>query len=173
MIHHLVFPKDFLNECHRILKPGGNLIIQEIHSSLMMRAILRLMRHEGFDETINVFDHDKPCNLVNDPWSANCSVPKVLFSSHMNFERVFPDWSVIHDKKVEFFQFLNSGGVIAKTFYIPLSPKILLFQDNVDQLLCRLAPNLFALQRQIILEKRTAQKWMFICLLSSITKLGK
>jgi SAM-dependent methyltransferase len=156
MIHHLAFPKNFFEECYRILKPGGKLIIQEIHSSLMMRTILRLMRHEGFDETINVFSHDKPCNLVNDPWSANCSVPKLLFSSHLNFERVFPDWRVIHDRKVEFFQFLNSGGVIAKTFYIPLSPKILVFQDKVDRVLNSLLPDFFALQRQIVLEKASS-----------------
>jgi len=122
----------------------------------MMRLILRLMRHEGFDETVNVFNQDKPCNLENDPWSANCSVPKRLFSSHMNFESVFPDWRVIHDRKVEFFQFLNSGGVIAKTFYIPLSPKILLFQDKADRVLNFLLPEFFALQRQIVLEKATS-----------------
>ena len=155
MIHHFAFPKNFFNECHRILRPGGKLIIQEIHSSLMMRAILRLMRHEGFDETTDVFSQDGPCNLVDDPWSANCSVPKLLFSSHKNFQRVFPDWRVIHDRRVEFLQFLNSGGVIAKTFYIPLSPKILLFQDKVDQVLNSLFPDFFALQRQIVLQKST------------------
>jgi SAM-dependent methyltransferase len=154
MIHHLAFPKIFFEECHRILKPGGKLIIQEIQSSLMMRLILRIMRHEGYDEIVNVFDEHKPCNHANDPWSANCSVPKLLFSSHKNFESVFPAWKILHYKKVEFLQFLNSGGVVAKTNYIPLNSFFLNLQDRIDQVLCYLAPDLFALQSQIVLEKR-------------------
>jgi ubiquinone/menaquinone biosynthesis C-methylase UbiE len=36
MIHHLAFPNKFLDECQRILVPGGRLIIQEIYTSFMM-----------------------------------------------------------------------------------------------------------------------------------------
>ena len=153
MIHHLAFPKIFLDECKRVLRPGGKLIIQEIHTSFLMRLILRLMRHEGFDETINVFDGTKPCNQPGDPWSANCSIPKILFNSHEEFQRQYPEWRVIHDRKVEFLQFLNSGGVVAKTRFIPLNSCFLRIQEVIDSLLCRLAPNLFALQREIVVEK--------------------
>jgi SAM-dependent methyltransferase len=153
MIHHLAFPKQFLNECQRILKPEGRLIIQEIHTSLSMRMILRLMRHEGFDETVDVFDASKPCNQPSDPWSANCSIPKILFDSQEKFERTYPNWQVVHDKKVEFLQFLNSGGVVAKTHYFPLSDFFLNIQDSIDKTLCFVAPNFFALQRQIVLQK--------------------
>jgi SAM-dependent methyltransferase len=153
MIHHLAFPKIFLEECQRILRPGGKLIIQEIHTSLLMRLILRLMRHEGFDETVNVFHGTKPCNQLGDPWSANCSIPKILFNSHEEFQKHYPTWRVIHDRKVEFLQFLNSGGVVAKTRFIPLNPFLLGIQELLDALLTRLAPNVFALQREIVLEK--------------------
>lgn len=153
MIHHLAFPKIFLDECERILKPGGRLIIQEVHTSILMRLILRLMRHEGYDETVDVFDKSKPCNQPSDPWSANCSIPKKLFNSHKEFERQFPVWRIIHDRQVEFLQFLNSGGVVAKTNYIPLNRYFLNIQDFVDKWLCHLAPKLFALQRQIVLVK--------------------
>jgi SAM-dependent methyltransferase len=153
MIHHLAFPNKFFNECQRILVPGGRLIIQEINTSLMMRIILRLMRHEGFDETVNVFDRTKSCNQPSDPWSANCSIPKKLFNSHKKFEAEFPGWRVTHDRKVEFFQFVNSGGVVAKTRYIPLNRFFLNVQDLIDKVLCWIAPGLFALQRQIVLQR--------------------
>ena len=153
MIHHLAFPKVFLDECQRILRPGGKLIIQEIHTSILMRLILRLMRHEGFDETVDVFHEAKPCNQPGDPWSANCSIPKILFNSHEEFQRQYPEWRVIHDRKVEFLQFLNSGGVVSKTFYIPLVPLLLKIQDGIDRFLCFIAPNVFGLQRQIVLQK--------------------
>jgi SAM-dependent methyltransferase len=158
MIHHLAFPNLFLDECERILKPGGKLLIQEIHTSLLMRIILRLMRHEGYDEGINVFDETKPCNQPSDPWSANCSIPKILFSSHEKFETHYPNWLVVHDKLVEFFQFINSGGVVAKTHYIPLNRFFLGMQDVIDKLLCFVAPNIFALQRQIVLQKIEVHK---------------
>jgi SAM-dependent methyltransferase len=153
MVHHLAFPVKFFDECQRILKPGGKLIIQEIHTSLIMRVILQLMRHEGFDETINVFDDSKPCNQSRDPWSANCSIPKLLFSNHKKFESAHPGWKVVHDKKIEFLQFLNSGGVVAKTYYVPLSDFLLQLQDQIDKILCLIAPSIFALQRQIVLQK--------------------
>ena len=153
MIHHLAFPSQFLDECLRILRPEGKLIIQEIHTSFLMRAILRLMRHEGFDETINVFDESKPCNQPEDSWSANCSIPKILFRYHQEFESHFPNWRVVHDRKVEFLQFLNSGGVVAKTHYVPLNPFFLRIQDQIDRVLCWIAPSMFALQQQIVLQK--------------------
>lgn len=157
MIHHLAFPKIFFDECHRILKPGGKLIIQEIQTSIVMRIVLRMMRHEGYDETINVFDESKPCNQPGNPWSANCSIPKLLFRSYEKFEEAQINWKIVHDRKVEFFQFLNSGGVVAETRYLPLNNFFLNIQDYIDKLLCALAPDLFALQRQTVLEKKFRQ----------------
>jgi len=153
MIHHLAFPRKFFDECSRILKPGGLLLVQEIHTSLFMRIILRLTRHEGFDETIKVFDETVACNDPSDPWSANCAVPKLLFKTHAIFETHFQDWQVVYDEYVEFLQFLNSGGVVAKTKYLSLSPKALKLQSVLDGILCRMFPQIFALQRRLVLRK--------------------
>jgi len=154
MIHHVAYPTVFFNESNRILKPGGMLFIQEINSSLFMRLILKLMKHEGFDETINVFDSTSPVNSKDDPWSANCSVPKLLFGNLQQFYLNFPQWDVIHLKPTEFLIFLNSGGVIAKTRYIPLTNNLLRIFSCIDAILCRIAPKIFALQMQVILRKK-------------------
>jgi SAM-dependent methyltransferase len=155
MIHHVAYPLIFFRECERITKPGGLLVIQEIHTSVLMRSILRIMRHEGYNETINVFDSSAPCNDPTDPWSANCSVPKLLFASKKGFETHFPNWKIVHDKNVECISFLNSGGVVAKTHYVPLPQYLLIFIEKFDALLCRIAPNIFALQRQTVLMKKS------------------
>lgn len=154
LIHHLAKPSDFFSECARILKPSGLILIQEINSSLAMRLILRVMRHEGYDETTNVLDPDQICNNPEDLWSANCSIPKLLFKKHNIFENHFPEYEVILDKKTEFLIFINSGGVIAKTKYIPLPIIVLKLINIVDRFIIALFPRIFPLQRQIVLRKK-------------------
>ena len=152
-IHHLAFPKLFFQEAARILKPGGQLIIQDIYTSLFMRILLRVKKHEGYNENIDVFSEQVPCNEAYDPWSANCSIPKLLFKCRQKFNLELPEWEIIHYKNVEFLKFANSGGVVAKTKYIKLNSKLLKLQDRVDQLLCWMFPDLFSLQIQIVLTK--------------------
>jgi SAM-dependent methyltransferase len=152
-IHHLAFPHIFLHETLRILKPNGKLIIQDIYTSFCMRLILKLMRHEGFNEKIDVFNKTIQCNIPEDPWSANCSIPKLLFSNNEVFEKTFLEYRIIHYKRVEFLKFLNSGGVIAKTKFLPLGEKLLKSVDKIDRLLIEIAAPIFALQVQIVLEK--------------------
>ena len=153
-IHHLAFPNLFFIETSRILKPNGKLIVQDIYTSFLMRLILKLMRHEGFNENIDVFDKTIQCNIPDDPWSANCSIPKLLFSNKKAFENMYPEYKIVHSERVEFIKFLNSGGVIAKTRYLPLGKKFLKFADKIDNFLCRVAAPLFALQIQVVLEKQ-------------------
>ena len=86
MIHHVPFPSKFFNEMKRILKPGGKLIIQEINCSLVMRYLLKLMRHEGYDFEIDVFNHNLICTDPHDLWSANCAIPNLLFDDDIKFE---------------------------------------------------------------------------------------
>ena len=153
MIHHVPYPTKFFEEMNRILKPGGKLIIQEINCSFFMKILLRMMRHEGFDYTIDVFDKDKVCTDENDLWSANCAIPNLLFDDIEKFKSKFPYFKVDYTSHSEFLSFINSGGVISKTFYIPI-PKILnKFVGFLDNILVNISPNLFALQRQIVLTK--------------------
>jgi SAM-dependent methyltransferase len=153
VIHHLAFPAKFLDECDRLLKPGGRLIVQEIETSILMRMILRFMNHEGFDELIDVFDSSKPCNNPEDAWSANCSIPKLLFGDSTRFENHFPRWKKIHDIKTECILFLNSGGVVAKVPYIPLPRWLLKCVRYADRWLLFLFGEYLSLQRRIVIEK--------------------
>jgi len=56
----------------------------------------------------------------------------------------------------EFFNFINSGGVIAKTSSIPLPVFILKGLELLDTVLANGLPSIFALQRQIVLKKVSA-----------------
>jgi SAM-dependent methyltransferase len=152
MIHHVPHPIKFLAEMKRILKPGGFLLIQEINASFFMRFILRIMKHEGYSFGADVFS-DEVCTNPEDLWSANCAIPNLLFDDKRKFKSYFPDFEIKRSTYSEFFVFLNSGGVIAKTFYLPLPNFILEIIKFIDDILVKIFPKIFALQRQIVLQK--------------------
>lgn len=154
MIHHLAQPLVFFEECARVLKKGGRVIIQEINCSLAMRMILRLMSHEGYSYDANVFDKEMICNNPADPWSANCAIPNLLFDNLKEFENRIPDFKATHHRYTEFFIFIISGGVTAKVKTINLPRKILRYIDKFDDILISVSKNTFPLQRNIVLEKK-------------------
>lgn len=153
MIHHVPYPLQFFEEMSRILKPGGTLLIQEINASLVTRIILRVMRHEGYDTSANVFDRNEICTNPEDLWSANCVIPNLLFDDEDKFHRNVPYFKMIHSSYSECLMFLNSGGVIAQTFYVPLPNWALVIINKIDNILTYLFPSIFAMQRQIVLKK--------------------
>lgn len=153
MIHHLAHPLKFFKEMNRILKPGGKILIQDINTSFFMRLILQLMKHEGYSFKPDVFDETIVCNNPDDLWSANCAIPQLLFGNSRKFEKNISNFKIIRKKFTEFIIFLNSGGVTAKTFYVPLPLLILVVLKKIDDLLALLFPSIFALQMQIVLQK--------------------
>ncbi len=154
MIHHVPYPSLFFKEMNRILKPGGKLIIQEINCSFVMRQLLKIMRHEGFDFTINVFDTSLICTDPDDLWSANCAIPNLLFDDKKKFNKEIDYFKIIYSSHSEFLNFINSGGVISKTSNIPLPIFMLKAFKFIDYFLSKYFPNIFALQRQIVLQKK-------------------
>lgn len=154
MIHHVPYPTLFFEEMSRILKPGGKLIIQEINCSSTMRFLLKLMRHEGYDFTIDVFNKTLICTDPNDLWSANCAIPNLLFDDIEIFKKNIPYFTVTYKSFSEFLLFINSGGVISKTVNIPLPYFVNKIIVHIDNILSKISPSFFSLQRQIVLEKK-------------------
>ena len=118
-----------------------------------MKYLLKIMRHEGFDFTVNVFEQNLICTDPNDLWSANCAIPNLLFDDQKRFHSEISNFKIIKYSHSEFFSFVNSGGVISKTFYIPLPVVFLKMLTKIDNILSHYFPNIFSLQRQIVLKK--------------------
>ena len=95
MIHHIAKPVVFFENIHKKIKPSGYIIIQEINTSLMMRILLRLMRHEGWSYDVDVFDRNQVTNNPNDPWSANCAIPELLFENEGAFEEKIDGFKIV------------------------------------------------------------------------------
>jgi SAM-dependent methyltransferase len=154
-MHHFYSPYKFMEQCARVLKPGGAILIQEIYTSLLMRTLLRLLRHEGYSYEVNLLD---PKCIANDPkdlWSANCAIPELLFKDPNAFHDTFKDLTI---EKVNFNECLTfplSGGVISKVRVPRLSRPILQLIAKIDQVICRLSPHLFALGCSVIIKKKS------------------
>ena len=154
MVHHVPFPKKFFEEVSRILKPGGKLLIQEINCSWFMRLLLRSVHHEGWSFKQDAFSLSAPCTDKDDLWSANCAIPNLLFDNMERFHQQVPQFKVTFHEYSEVFMLPLSGGVIAKAKTLNLTRSILSIIRALDNLLVSISPNLFALQRRIVLEKR-------------------
>jgi SAM-dependent methyltransferase len=143
MIHHIPYPIKFFREMNRILKKNGKLIIFESYCSIVFQVATILMKHEGYDFTLNVWDEKNPKSDVSDAWAGNIAVPHLIFDDKKKFEEL-----------TECLIFLNSGGVTSKTFYIPMNIFALNILKFIDKFLVNFFPNIFCMGRRIILEKK-------------------
>ena len=155
MIHHIPYPIKFFKEINRILKKGGKLIIFESYCSIFFQLATMIMKHEGFDFTLNVWDEKKPKSDEENAWHGNIAVPHLIFDDKKKFnENLGNLYSVEYEKLTECLIFLNSGGVTSKTKYIPMNKFFLNILHRIDKIIVKLLPNIFCMGRRIVLKKK-------------------
>lgn len=154
VVHHLATPPLFFAEAARVLRPGGHLLLQECDCSLTTRLAIRLTGHEAYDLSADPLDPTAVCNDPSDPWSANCAIPNLLFDDAARFQRAFPAFRILEQRRSEFLVYFNSGGIVGRAPYLPLPVAALRLLDVVDAVLVGFAPGVFASQRRIVLQRR-------------------
>ena len=87
------------------------------------------------------------------PWISNTAVGQLLFKDEKKFQKHFPQYLIKENRLSEFFIFLNSGGVNSSFFYIKLSSIFLKILNLIDKILIFFLPNIFALNRTVVLKK--------------------
>jgi SAM-dependent methyltransferase len=154
MIHHIPYPIKFFKEMNRILKKNGRLIIFESYCSVIFQLVTMIMKHEGFDFTLNVWDEDNAKSDEYNAWHGNIAVPHLIFDNKEKFAKNLGKYfNIEYEKLTECLIFLNSGGVTSKTKYIPMSNFFLNILHSIDKLLVKLFPNIFSMGRRIVLTK--------------------
>jgi len=155
MIHHIPYPSKFFKEMNRILKKNGKLIIFEAYCSVFFQLATFLMKHEGFDFTVNVWDEKTPKSDEENVWAGNIAVPNLIFDDKKQFNKKLGHlFSLEYEKLVECFIFLNSGGVTSKTFCIPMNDFFMNLLNILDKVLVKILPSIFCMGRRIVLIKK-------------------
>tara|TARA_B100000963_G_scaffold334307_1_gene327396 strand:+ start:6575 stop:7384 length:810 start_codon:yes stop_codon:yes gene_type:complete len=154
MIHHVPFPIKFFNEMNRILKPEGKLIIFESYCSVIFQIATMIMKHEGFDFTVNVWDERSPKSDEKNAWHGNIAVPHLIFDDKDKFQKNLGNlFKIEYEELSECLIFLNSGGVTSKTRCIPMNKFFLKILNFIDKILIKFFPNIFCMGRRIVLKK--------------------
>ena len=154
MIHHIPFPIKFFREMNRILKKDGKLIIFESYCSIIFQLVTMIMKHEGFDFTLNVWDEDNAKSDENNAWHGNIAVPHLIFDDKKKFnEKLGNLFNIKHEELTECLIFLNSGGVTSKTKFIPMNRYFLNILNFLDKILIKVFPGIFCMGRRLVLIK--------------------
>jgi len=155
MIHHIPYPIKFFREMNRILKKGGKLIVFESYCSIFFQLATILMKHEGFDFTLNVWDENNPKSDEKNAWHGNIAVPHLIFDNRETFEEKLGNLFMInYEELTECLIFINSGGVTSKTTCVPMNNFFLKLLNSIDKLLVKFFPNIFCMGRRIVLIKK-------------------
>tara|TARA_B100001741_G_scaffold282880_1_gene257520 strand:+ start:224 stop:1030 length:807 start_codon:yes stop_codon:yes gene_type:complete len=155
MIHHIPYPIKFFKEMHRILKNGGRLIIFESYCSIFFQLATMIMKHEGFDFTLNVWDEEEPKSDEKNAWHGNIAVPHLIFDDRYQFDKKIGNlFEIEYEELTECLIFINSGGVTSKTTFIPMNNFFLNILDYIDRVLIKFFPKIFCMGRRIVLKKK-------------------
>jgi SAM-dependent methyltransferase len=152
-LHHCANPYQTLKKMNKYLKKGGLVLINEPESSITFRLIQVILKDEGFDETVDVFNN-KNLFFPRNPWLSNTSIAKLLFKNKKKFEENFPEYFIKKNQVSEFIIFLNSGGVNSAFKYLKLNKFLLNLVNIFDSILIKIFPSIFALNRMVVLEKK-------------------
>ena len=152
-LHHCANPNKLLKKMSLYLKKNGYILIREPEISFFLKFFLYFLDDEAWSFKVNIFGKKNIFNPKS-PWDANNAIPKLLFNDEKKFHLNFPQYEIVKNELSEFLIFLNSGGVVQKTFHLPLNKFFFNILDFIDNILISIFPNIFALGRSVILKKK-------------------
>ena len=152
-LHHCANPRRLLEKLNIYLKDGGYVLINEPEISFFLKFFLYFLDDEAWSLKADVFNNKKNIFNPNSVWDANNATATLLFGDENKFHNHFPKYMIKKNELSEFFIFINSGGVVQKTFYIPVNRFLFKLLHCFDKILILFFPKVFALGRTVILKR--------------------
>lgn len=150
VFHHLRHPRTALQECHRVLRPNGRLIIFEPYVSLAGRLIYGPMHHEpiGFDDPI-VADAPATFDAASDGYYAAQGNATRVFWKGERWE-ILDGWDVIVRERLGGWPYALTGGYSGPQLY----PEFLYGPLSLVDQAASMIPSLAALRTLIVLRRQ-------------------
>jgi SAM-dependent methyltransferase len=150
VFHHIQHPGAAFSEFHRVLKPGGRVIIFEPSISVTGMLVYGLFHHEPVARFKKI-DWDAPEGF--DPWSspyyaAQGNAQRVFFSAKYN--ESLSEWDIVLKKRYSALAYVLSGGYSKPQLYSDkLYPRIKQLEGLLDHF-----PALFSTRLITVLRKK-------------------
>ena len=150
VFHHLRHPRTALQECRRVLRPDGRLIIFEPYVSLAGRLIYGPMHHEpiGLDDPIVA---DAPATFAADRdgyYAAQGNATRVFW--HGDRPEILDGWDVIVRERMGGWPYALTGGYSGPQLYPEFLYRPLALIDQAASMI----PALTALRALVVLRRQ-------------------
>lgn len=149
VFHHLQFPGTALDECHRVLKPGGRVILFEPCVSLLGRLVYGPMHPEplGLDQPIR-WRADRDFDPGTAPYyAAQGNAWRLFIRGRPRID--LHGWRIVRTRRLAALSYVGSGGYSGPQLYPAALLPLMRGLDRIGDL----APALFATRLLVVLEK--------------------
>ena len=146
-LHHCKDPLKLIRIMKDNLKKNGFILINEPEISFVFKFFLKIFNHERWDLDVS------KSNQKNF-WLQNNATGRILFKKNFENKFVKQNFYVVKNQLNEFLIFLNSGGNSVNSPHIKLSETNLNLLNKLDDFLIKVSPEIFALNRRIVLKKK-------------------
>ena len=146
-LHHCKDPLKLIRIMKDNLKKNGFILINEPEISFVFKFFLKIFNHERWDLDVS------KSNQKNF-WLQNNATGRILFKKNFENKFVKQNFHVVKNQLNEFLIFLNSGGNSVNSPHIKLSETNLNLLNKLDDFLIKVSPEIFALNRRIVLKKK-------------------
>jgi|TARA_B110000027_G_scaffold129832_1_gene151840 hypothetical protein len=145
-LHHSTNPIKVIQNLQKNLKINGLILINEPEISLVFKIFLKIFNVENWNLNLNQVN-------IKNFWLQNNATGRILFGQKKVGS--FYNKKLLIKKNLlnEFLIFLNSSGNSVEAPHIKLSNSILCLVNGFDNIITKLLPSIFALNRSVILKK--------------------
>lgn len=110
VLHHLAYPKRFLLEARRVLRPGGRLVLIEPGITPLSHLFFHLLHPEPVRMQAQPLSDAPQCDPAN-PWDSNQAIPTLLFRRDANkLAAAIPGLRLVRAEWLSLFAYPLSGG---------------------------------------------------------------